>query len=327
DRQDALNRLLTWYAYSVEAAAQVITPHFSRIPYTVAEPVAPPPDFPDRLTALRWCDAERANLVAAVSQAAEVGEHTLAWQMPVALFAYFLDRSPLADWVATHLVGLASVRRDGYRLAEAWLQCCIAIAYRGLGQYDTALAYCEQALPGWDDSGLGWGEAWVLRDIGSIYTKLGRYAEAVDKLNEALEIHIEDGDGWGEATTRGMLAEVYESLGRPGDALPELYRALEIRRAQDDQRNAGGVLNAISLAHTGLGQFDQAIAEAEEALAIHEAHDYWPGQAVAHERLATALGHLNRPEAAAEHWRAAITLYDKLADPHADEIRDRTAKS
>ncbi|MBP2330432.1 tetratricopeptide (TPR) repeat protein [Kibdelosporangium banguiense] len=323
DRQAALHRLFTWYAYSIEAAAQVITPHFSRIPISVAEPVAPAPDFPDRLTALHWCDSEQANLVAAVQQAADVGEHTLAWQMPVGLFAFCLVRRPLADWVTTHLVGLASVRHDGDRLAEVWLQNSIALAYRDLRQYDSALEYFQLALAGWRAEGVRWGEAWALRDIGGVYNLLGRNAEAIGTLNESLAIHLEEDDTWGEATALALLARANHSLGQFEQALPQLDRALEIRRDHGDQRNVGNALNDLSQLHDSLGQFDQAMAEAEEALDIHRAVEYWHGEATAHERLAAVLDHTGQAEAAAEHWRAAITLYDKLGDPRADDIRNR----
>jgi tetratricopeptide (TPR) repeat protein len=324
DRQAALHRLFTWYAYSIEAAAQVITPHFSRIPISVPEPAAPAPDFPDRLTALHWCDSEQANLVAATRQAAEVGEHTLAWQMPVALFAFCLVRRPLTDWVATHLVGLASVRHDGDRLAEVWLQNSIALAYRELRQYDTALQYFQLALAGWRETGVRWGEAWALRDIGGVYNLLGRNAEAVTTLNESLAIHIEENDTWGEATALSLLARAHHSLDEFDQALPELHRALEIRRDHGDQRNVGNALNDLSLLHDSLGEFDQAVTYAEQALAIHRTVEYWTGEAIAHERLGTVLDHTGHAEAAAEHWRAAITLYDKLGDPRAEDIRNRS---
>lgn len=324
DRQAALHRLFTWYAYSIEAAAQVITPHFSRIPISVPEPVAPAPDFPDRLTALHWCDSEQVNLVAAIRQAAEMGEHTLAWQMPVALFAFCLVRRPLADWVVTHQIGLASVRHDGDRLAEVWLQSSIALAHRELRQYDTALEYFQLALAGWRESGVRWGEAWALRDIGDVYNLLGRNAEAVATLNESLAIHLEESDTWGEATALNLLARAHHSLGEFNQALPKLHRALEIRRDHGDQRNVGIALNDLSLVHDSLGQFDQAIAYAEEALAIHRTVEYWHGEAIAHERLGAVLDHTGHAEVAAEHWRAAITLYDKLGDPQAEDIRNRS---
>lgn len=326
ERRNALSRLFTWYSYSLEAATRVIIPHFSRIPLDFPEPTAPAPDFPDRLTALHWCDAERANLVAAVRQAADVGEYSFAWRIPVSLLAYFLVRRPLSDWITTHEVGLEAVRHGGDELAEVWLRNSIAIAHRELGQYDTALDCFRTALEGWRGAGLKWAQAWALRDIGFVHHLLGQDTEAVTTLKEALAIHLEEGDTWGEASALGNLATAHISLGEFDKALPELHRSLEIRRADGDQQNIGNVLSDLSLVHNGLGEFDKAIAHAEEALAIHQSVEYQLGEAKAHENLGTILERVDRPEAAAEHWNAAVALYEELGDPRSEEIRDRTRR-
>lgn len=326
NRKAALHRLFTWYAYSTNAAAFVITPHFSRIPVDIPEPEGPVPEFPDRLTALHWCDAEQDSAVAAVSQAAASGADTRAWQLTVALFAYFLVRKPYKDWVDTHEVGLSAARRDGARLTEAWLYTSISIAHRGLSQHDTALEYLDQALAGWREFGHRWAEAWALRDAGSAYYSLGRNEQAVTTIEQALAIHLAEGDSWGEATALNWLARAHHGLGQLDVALDEMNRALAIRQSQGDQPNVANALNDLCTLRMDLEQFDLAIQVAEQALDISQNVEHWHGEVTAHDRLGTLLDRVGRTESADEHWNAAVELYDKLGDPRADEIRARATR-
>jgi tetratricopeptide (TPR) repeat protein len=323
-RRAALRRLITWYARSAKAAAEVFAPHFSSIPIELDTSTGELPRFTDRAAALAWCDDERANLVAAVGQAAEAGEHDLAWQLPVALFGYFLVRRTASDFVTTHRTGIASARSLGNRLAEAWLLTSVAIAYEDLRQYDTAAEHLRRALDAWRQTGgPRWCEAWTLRQLGSIYRALGRQDEAMPLLDRALAMHIEEGDAWGEATTLGGLALARYDLGEFDAALRHLEQAMAIRREMGDRRNIGKVLSDFGLVYGGMGRTDAAVEHLEQALEVHVELDYWHGEAVAHERLGDVLDQAGRTEQAHEHWQAAVLLYEKLGDVSAEDIRAR----
>lgn len=323
DRRNALRRLFTWYAHVALAAAQVFSPGFTSIPVDLPEPFTAPPDFPDRRAALRWCDEERENLVTAVRKAAEIGEHTLAWQLPVTMFGYFIARRALDPWLETYDVGLASARLVEAPAAEAWLLTGSATASRDLRRYDTAEEQFRQAIARWNALGERWAEAWALRDLGGVYHHLGRHQDAIDALERALAMHIEENDAWGEATAAGMLAAPYQSVGRHDEALRLLARAMEIRRAQNDQRNIGRTLNEYGSVFNDLGRTDEALAVLEEGLEIHTEIDNWHGQATAHDHLGTTFARLNRPGEAAEHWQSAADLYEQLGDPLAGDLRRR----
>jgi tetratricopeptide (TPR) repeat protein len=208
-RRAALRRLITWYARSVKAAADVFAPHFSTIPIELGAATGELPRFADRAAPLGWCDDERTNLVAAVDLAAEEDENDLAWQLPVALFGYFLVRRMAADFVTTHRIGIASARSLGNRLAEAWLLTSVVIAYQDLRQYDTAVHHVRAAVDAWRETGERWGEAWALRDLGGIYRELGELDEAVPTLDRALAMHIAEG-------TRGVRRPPLQGSPLPG---------------------------------------------------------------------------------------------------------------
>ena len=98
-RDEATRRVLTWYLYTVDAVADLLSPH--RYQFTLApggQDLAPL-HFGSAHDALNWCEVERANLVAATRQAAAAGLHTVAWQLPVAALGFFNRRTYWADWV------------------------------------------------------------------------------------------------------------------------------------------------------------------------------------------------------------------------------------
>ncbi|MBR7834675.1 tetratricopeptide repeat protein [Actinospica durhamensis] len=328
-RAAALRRLFAWYAHGVGRAAAVIAPGFTSIPVQLPEPHAEVPAFPDRNAALRWCDTERENLVAAVRRAGAIGEHELAWQLPVVMFGFFIGRRPLADWVETHDIALASARRLGNRLAEAWLLTSSGIAHRDLRRYDAAISCLEQAITAWREVGeqWRWAEAWALRDLGGVYHELGRAAEAVETLENALAVHVAENDAWGEATASSMLAGAYQSDGRLDDALRSLRRALEIRQQEGDVRNVGRVLTEFGTLYAALGEHGQAIEALEQALEIHTELDSWHGEAVTREHLGKVYLQLGRHGAATEQWHRAIELFDRLGDPRSEDLAARLSEA
>ncbi|MGW5050717.1 ATP-binding protein [Actinokineospora sp. NPDC004072] len=325
ERRAAVRRLLVWYAHATRDAVAVIIPFFTQIPVDLPEAPAPTPEFADRAAALAWGDAERANLVAAVRQAAATGMDDLAWRLPVLMFGLMLVRRPHADWLATHEIGVAAARACGERAAEAWLLTSAAIAERESRDPERALDQLTQALARWREDGTRWGIAWALRDTGATYRQLGRHTEAIAMLEQALEMHLADGDTWGEATALAGLAKAHVQTGELDLALAESQRALQIRREHQDQRNIGNALNDVSHVHLVRGDFAGAEELAKSALEILTAVDYWNGRARSCELLGDALDGAGRADEAAEQWRAALELYSLLGDPRADEMRGRLA--
>ncbi|WNV87239.1 tetratricopeptide repeat protein [Umezawaea sp. Da 62-37] len=324
-RHLALVRLISWYTASADAATRLHAPHYSRIPVALPETAHRPPPLPDGLSALHWCDAERANLVAAVGQAAGIGETTLAWRLPVVLFGMFLTRRPLADWVATHLIGVEAARSCGERLAETWLHTSVGLAYRALRRDESALEHLEVALAGWRESGERWGEAWTLRDIGDVRRLMGDVVEAVDLLTAALAIHVEEQDAFGEASALRELSTAQHALGRYDEALANLERALAIRLAMGDHGSSPALLAAMSLAHSGAGRTAEAIDHGERALELSRSLDNPHQEAEARDALGDALAKAGLAEPAKAQWQAALELYEALRDPRSGELGRKVA--
>ncbi|WP_158886667.1 ATP-binding protein [Amycolatopsis anabasis] len=325
DRRAAMRRLHTWLLYSTEKAVSVLYPNRFRYPLEQSQVPRALPEFADPRQALQWCDDESGNLVAAVRQAADSGDHDLAYRLPVVLFGYFVVRKPWDDWITSFGIGLASARRLGERDAQAWLLSGIALPHLDRREFDAAIGYLRQALDAWRDTGQRWGEAWALRDLGEACCQQERFAEAVDHLERAVAIAAEIGDRAGEADARVYLAGACCGLGRFDEALSCVQIALDLRSGTGDSRDVAGVLNTMSRVYRHLERFDAALEHGNRALEIWHGVDYRHGEAVVHENLGETLSLAGRTDEARSHFGAALAIFEELGDPRADGIRDRLA--
>ncbi|MFC7617044.1 tetratricopeptide repeat protein [Actinokineospora soli] len=258
-----------------------------------------------------------------MEQAGELGETGLAWQLPVALFGAFLVRRPLRTWVRTHLIGIDAATADGRLPVVAWLHTSVGLAYRGLREYPAAVRHLEAGLDAWRELDERWAQAWAMRDLGHVHSLMGDHARAEGMLRTALEMHVAEGDSFGEATALALLGAVELGLDRPDDALRSFRRSLAIREEHGDPRNIAIVRTELSTALLRVGDLESARAEAAGALELNQAIDDWRCEAMAHEALGNAMDATGDRAGAVEHWRAALVLFDKLGDPHADDLRTR----
>ena len=176
-RTAATVRLLTWYLYTAEAAARVISPQRRQVPLDPVRPPLHPLGFGELDAALAWCEDERPQLMAATRLAATSGLNELAWKLPAAAMVFYLRRSHWTDWVAAHEIGLAGARAGGDRLAEGWMLNNLGMAY-GVQRRDESVAYLEQALALSRELGNGPGEAQAATNLANTYFRLGNFAEA-----------------------------------------------------------------------------------------------------------------------------------------------------
>ena len=326
-REEAIRQVLTWYLYTVEAAAHMIAPHRYRIPLPSGEPHSRPLDFGSVAECLTWCEAERANLVAGTRLAAASGLHQLAWRLPVACLSFFHKRAYWADWVETHRIALASARMIGDRRAEALVLNNLGTAFTRQGM-DEASECFEQALTIRREIGDLLGEAQSATNMADNYVQLKRFDDALDLLNRVLEIRRQAATPYGEGVTLNNLGETFLALGRFDEAVDRLTQARRIFHDIGEIRGEGYALANLGAAYLALGRTADAVGVLERALDLRqasgerfdEAHTLRdlgqaylrsgdPGRAVRCLRQAAAtftdLGNLN--QAAAIHAQLAET--------------------
>lgn len=327
EREAAISRLLAWYLHAADAADRMLIPHRRRVPLP-GSPPATVPAFAYYDDALAWCEDERANLVAVTRLAGASGRHDIAWQLPVALWGYFMVRKPWSQWEITNQIGLAAARHlsdfagqahilgslafahlDQRRHPEA-LQCTrealvlcratgdkwgIAVALlvtgmarRELGQHTAAVRACHEALAVWQDIHDSWGVAHTLYNLGDIYQELRRFDEAVDCHRQALAILDRAGDRWGQAHALTYLGASLGRQDRHQEALDCLTRALQLRKNIGDRRGEAQTLYCLAAVHNRTGATTSAHAARQAALAIFEE--------IGDPRAATVRAQLEAPE-------------------------------
>jgi DNA-binding SARP family transcriptional activator len=302
DRHAALDRLLSYYLREADAAAQVLYPQILRL----ASP-EPATNLPDRAQALAWLDAERPNLVAAVTFAADHGFRPAATLLADTLRGYFLLRVRQVDWLTVARAGLSAAVHDADPRGEAagrlslallaWRQsrhteavdqylrarelCRVAgwlegeaaalgnlgSVYWGLDQLDRATEYLTEALA--INGRLGWlaGQAANHANLGAVLWERGHVERAADHHRRALELYRRTGADSGVANELANLGEVYLTLGRLDAAIDALTQALVIHRDVGNRENEGDTLRILSEVHREAGRFARALEVGHAALA------------------------------------------------------------
>ena len=312
-RHDAVRRLLTWYVHSMSAVVTVLSPHREPIPLPPLEASVRPLSFPAAAPALAWCEAERANLVAATRQAASYGMHDIAWKLPVAALSFFNRRACWSEWIATHQIGLASARLAGDPAGEASVLDSLGMVYGRLRMPDTFSCY-EKALSIRYELGDELGAAKTTNNLADSLLRQQRPAEARDLLHRALDLHRRAGRRLGEAVSLNNLGEAHLCLGHRAEARRYLEEARGIFQALGEMRGESYALHNLGRVFLDDGNAEQALEclrRAQELRATLSDHVTEAETLVLLGRAQAAAGAGALAQAS---WRRAIFLLEEIGD-------------
>ncbi|MEU8976634.1 tetratricopeptide repeat protein [Streptomyces monashensis] len=312
--QDALGRVLTWYLHAADAVQARVAPREPRVELVPASGELPELRFADEAQAMRWYEAERDNLVAAVRAAASGGLDRIAWQLAVVLRAVYMTNNPFQDWLAASQIGLEAARRDGDRGAEAELEESLGMAYAQSQCLAAAAEHYESALTLRRELGDIFGEALTLNGLGLLELRRRNLARAQAAFEDSRRLFAALNDRFWEPRVAVNLAQVELELGHPASVLGPLRRGIEVFRAHGDRHAEGNALRLLAAAELDSGNTDTALAHAEQAVAIAAeirstaAEGYW----------LLALGDAQRvtghPSQALASYRRAVALQEQLGD-------------
>jgi tetratricopeptide (TPR) repeat protein len=322
-RAEAVARLSGWYLHGACAARAALDPHLPEMRPAPAELTVAQRVFADRDAALAWFETERENLVSAITLASEYGLSEYAWQLPTAMFGYFLLRSRYPEWVATHLVALEGARRCGDREAEGRVLCNLGNAYRPMRRLEEAAQCYELSLQAFDDVAYRQGQAKVLGNLALTYEDLGRLEASQEYQLRALALFGEIGDRYGEALCLTNLGCVYTQLGRYSGAVEVHRRSSEMFEQLSDPAGQARARGNLGAALRGLGRLDEAVTMLEAAVATLAALGDDHQAALNQIDLADILAELGRPVQAEPHVRQALAVLERLGDPRAAGLAAR----
>ncbi|MGH3830480.1 MAG: ATP-binding protein [Pseudonocardiaceae bacterium] len=326
DRHTAIRRLLSWFLHTADAADRQLMPNRKLVPLDPPEAGTQHLTLSTRSQASNWCEAERANLVAATRQAHQTGQHTTAWQLPIVLWGFFSLRKHWPEWITTNNVGLAAAIDAHDRFGQAYVLMALANAYRDLRRFEEAIGSFHQSLAIWDEIGSRWEKAAALTLQGMAYLDLRRYDDTLSSLRQALAIFRQVGDPWGEGWALHLLSESNRRLRRYEEAIDHAQHALDAFGHIDDQWGLGWSLHDLGQDYRCLRRFEEAINHFQRALTARREVGDRQGEAVTLKALGTTLYDADQKDQARDSWRCALAILDDLNDPLAAEIRAHLEK-
>lgn len=326
-RRDATRRILGWYLHTAHAADLVLIPHRRRVPLDPHGKGCAPLSFQRFDEALEWCDAEHANLVAAIRQAAEHAQHATAWKLPAMLWGFFQLRRHWADWIATNQIALKSAQEIEDRHGEAWALNYLSAAYWDIGRYEEAIQHARRALKISRDIGDQWIEGSVLVCLGTCYNDLGRFAEGLECHRPGLSFVQAAREQVCEGTALIGLGNSYRGLGRFDEAVDHYRQALDHFRLIGNRWGEGWSAHDLGKAFQSQGRLREAIDHYLQALDVRRCTGERHGQAQTLLDLGDAQQEAGGREAARDSWRQALAIFEDLRDPQAAETRARLEAS
>lgn len=306
-REQARDRLLGWYLDMAEAADG----HLRALPG-----MSSPAGFAGQDDALDWLDAERLNLVAVISMAADTDRNEAALRLPLILATYFDWRRRFDDLLATTAISLSTARRLGDRHSEGMALNNLGGALREVGRFEEAITTCQDAATVFREIGDRQREGMALNNLGLALRKAGRFEEAITAQQKDLAICREIGDRHGEGSSLTNLGAALQLVGRLEDAITNQQEAAVILRQTGDRHGEGAALNNLANALQEAERFDEAIMAYQDAAVIHRETGDRHREGLALNNLGLALRKVGRfNEAIMAHEDAAV-IYRKTGDRH-----------
>ena len=259
DRLAAVQRLLSWYLHTVDRADQVLNPQHQQLPLPSLAPSCEPYSFSCHEDALLWLETEHANLMAAVRQAFALGQYTVAWRLPCALWSFFNLRKHWDSWVSSHEIALQAALLLGDGHAEAPVRTSLALAYWDRRQFKDALPHAESALALQRELGDRWGEGNALNTLGLVHRDLDAPEKAVACHRQALAIFTDLGYPWGQGIASAGIGRALLALHQPRMALQHHLSALAAFRAIGNLWGEGIALTDMCITYAALGDHEETI--------------------------------------------------------------------
>jgi tetratricopeptide (TPR) repeat protein len=268
--------------------------------------------FKNRGEAIRWVDAESANLLRAVRQAATIGDcQDIVVGIAATVSTLFKTRGYMSGLVTINRLAIEAAEQicDQHSLAQAYND--LAAGIMDTVDLDDALAYAERALALWRQLGFRVGEAQTLNLLAVLLARKAESDKALSLYHHALEIRRELGHSESQAAILTNIGCVLRDQGKLNEALVRFEAALVLYRAEGLLGGEGFALGNIGRAHQLLGLLEQSVRELERAIDLTCASGQRRFEAEFRWYLGESLYTLGRRVEASACWREVVTdLHD-----------------
>ncbi|HEY7223777.1 MAG TPA: BTAD domain-containing putative transcriptional regulator [Micromonosporaceae bacterium] len=311
ERSAAMRRLYDLCLGAADAAARLLNPQMQRLPQGVP---ADPALFVDATSALAWLEAEEANLLAAIAQAAADGPRSYAWLLADALRGYFWNSRHRRELLAAGAAAVPASTVDGDDLGQAGAHLCLAQAHTFLTRYDAAIDELRLVLTHARRAGWTAGRAAATGSLANLCNEQGRLAEAAGYYREALALFQRCGEHGGAAVSLANLGRTEWMAGKLDDGERTLHRALELYREVGAHHAQALPLNTLGCIYREQGREEMAIDHLGRALELRRESGNRTGEADSLCDLAEAHLQTDRPDEAERLARAGLAVADEIGD-------------
>jgi DNA-binding SARP family transcriptional activator/tetratricopeptide (TPR) repeat protein len=267
-------RLLDWYLLSAANAVAIIAPEWPPMPDLPDAHDIQPMTFGTDSEAMKWCDAERDNLVAVSRWADRHGCHRHGWQIPGVIHEILERYGGQPDILSLNQQAMVAACKDGHEVGRIGTLINLGTTYFALHDFDQAAATFVAARQLADATG-HFEEAIICsHNLASTYLSSGDVRQAVEIYQEALRACRRTGNEPGEAAVLHWLGEACLQLGHQQQAAENYLEALAIRERIGAQRGTGQSHSGLGSLYLATGRLRLALRHCETALTIHtHAHD------------------------------------------------------
>ena len=318
ERDAGLRGLLDYLLHGATEAKRVLSPHRRQFDTAISRvPAAPAEVSGSRHAALRWLEAERANLLAAIEAAAERGLDAHTWQLTVALTVFFEQRGHADDWIASHEIALAAARRARDPIGESAVLSHFSWAMEYLGRHAAASEFAERAVAVAVAADDRFAEGVARDHLGMVQLRLGDY-DAAERTLRAATLPESAGQP-NEVRLLNMmnmsnLGWICDRTGRYQEALRYYSTSAELAAQLTDLEYLARAKRLIGLLNARLGDLGAGLAEVTASLELFRAIGSRRLQGWALAALGRLRTRSGEPAAGAESLAEALAVLRELDD-------------
>ena len=317
----AVHRLIIWYMYTAQEFFRTLNPDNQHVPLDPPPPGCKPFIFTTNRQALDWAKSELANLKRLVRQAATVGDHTVAWKLPVTLLPVFAYLASEADLISALESALSVTRQLGDRLAETWVLNRLAEACLEGDRPAQAVDFSRLALAIATETGNSYGQHTAWRLKGNSHLKLRQLSEARDCLEQAVRVARKASDLRAEGLSLTWLGAVHEELGSPETAIIYREKAAAILEKARNRWQHAYAIQKLAEAYHHQERITDAINQYQRARDIFRELGDRRAEADTLVELGQAQRSEGQNDAARQSWHQALRIFEESGDLRADQVR------
>ncbi|MER6484764.1 tetratricopeptide repeat protein [Streptomyces virginiae] len=305
-RDNARTRLFSHYQDATRAADT----HLDTLPGPRA------PRFPDRAAALRWLDAEHANLTATATAAPALGHPAITTSLTSHLAQYLSYRRYFDDWILLTTTVLTICREADDRHGEGQALNSLGIALAEVRRFEEAITAHARAATIHGELGDRQSEGTMLTNLGLGLAEVRRFEEAVSAHAQAAAIFRELGDRHRESQALNNLGLALREVRRFEEAIGAHTEAAAIFRELGDRHREGQTLNNLGLALREVRRFEEAVNAHTGAAIVHRELGDRHREGKSLNNLGLALREVRRFEEAIGAHTEAAAVFRELGDRH-----------